>query len=88
MSTQEIAAAALGVPGVIGLHGGQFGEVATYLPGERITGVVLTADSGEVHVVTDLSRNVRAVAEDVRAVAETIAGRPIVVTVEDVVVPS
>lgn len=31
--------AALAVPGVAGLHGGRFGEVAILLPGERIEGL-------------------------------------------------
>ncbi|MBJ8348717.1 hypothetical protein [Antrihabitans sp. YC2-6] len=82
----RIAAAALDVDGVTGLHGGLYGEVATYLPGERISGVLVGAAGGEVHVVTDLRRNIWTVAEEVRAVAEKIAGVPIVVTVEDVVV--
>lgn len=81
---QRIAAAALAVAGVRSLHGGPYGVVATYLPGERVSGVALAEDSGEVHIVTDLSRNVRTVAEEVRGVVEAIAGVPIVVTVEDV----
>ncbi|MFD4183444.1 hypothetical protein ACFWPB_20405, partial [Rhodococcus sp. NPDC058514] len=36
-----IADAVLAVPGVAGLHGGMFGEVATYLPGRRVLGVAL-----------------------------------------------
>ena len=36
--SETVAAAVLAVPGVAGLHGGAFGDVATYLPGARIAG--------------------------------------------------
>jgi hypothetical protein len=80
-----VAHAAMQVDGVTGLHGGEYGEVATYLPGEQIAGVLLGESIGEVHLVTDLRRNVWTVAEEVRAAAEQIAGMPMIVTVEDVV---
>jgi hypothetical protein len=81
---RQVADAALAVSGVLDLHGGMFGEVATYAPGTKITGIRIDADRGEVHLVTDLSRNLRTVAEEVRSEAERIAGLPFVVTVEDV----
>lgn len=84
-TARQVADAALHIEGVADLHGGVFGEVATYLPGERISGVLLGETVGEVHVVTYLRRNIWTVAEEVRAAAEKIAGIPIVVTVEDVV---
>lgn len=34
----SVAAAALSVPGVSRLHGGSFGEVATYLAGRQVEG--------------------------------------------------
>ena len=80
-----LAQAAMQVEGVAELHRGEFGEVATYLPGEQIAGVRLGESVGEIHLVTDLRRNVWTVAEEVRAAAEQIAGMPIIVTVEDVV---
>lgn len=43
--------AALAVPGVTRLSGGAFGEVATYLPGDRVTGVRVGDDGVHVHVV-------------------------------------
>lgn len=72
--------AALAVPGVAGLHGGRFGEVAILLPGERIEGLRNSrrsvehggehgAELGlEIHVVFDVGseREVQAVATDVR----------------------
>jgi len=41
----------LKVPGVSALHGGLFGEVATYLPGRRVSGIRVRDDVSEVHVV-------------------------------------
>ena len=46
-----VADAALSVPGVVGLHRGAFGEVATYLPGRRVEGVRLTDQLCAVHIV-------------------------------------
>ncbi len=79
-----IAARVLGVPGVAGLHGGEFGEVATYLPGRRVLGVRLTDPGCAVHIVVAYPNNVVDVADAVHhAVAPLIAG-PVTVTVEDV----
>ena len=50
-TADEIAAVALAVPDVTRLHAGRFGEVATYLPGRRVTGVKIGDDLIEVHVV-------------------------------------
>ncbi|HEY5855557.1 MAG TPA: hypothetical protein VIW24_16290 [Aldersonia sp.] len=84
MVARQVADAALAVDGVRDLHGGMFGEVATYAPGTKIAGVRIEGDRGEVHLVTDLTRNLRTVAEEVRGEAERITGLPFVVTVEDV----
>ncbi len=46
----EVAAAVLSVDGVVGLHGGMFGEAATYLPGRRVTGVRLGENATEVRL--------------------------------------
>lgn len=79
-----VEAAALGVPGVVALHGGALGEVAVYLPGRRVSGVRLREDLTEVHVVVALGSPVRATADQVqRAVAATRPGR-VDVVVEDV----
>ena len=51
-SPRRSSAAVLSVPDVHDLHGGAFGEVATYLPGRRVPGVRLTDDGVELHVVT------------------------------------
>ncbi|GAA1480853.1 hypothetical protein GCM10009624_12930 [Gordonia sinesedis] len=81
---QRVADAVLAIPGVSGLHGGLFGEVATYLPGGRVSGVALDDNGGSVHVVLDLSRDLLGVADLVRDTATEVAGVPMSVTVEDV----
>jgi uncharacterized alkaline shock family protein YloU len=70
------------------LSGGQFGEVATYLPGRRVRGVRLAGGHVEVHVVACWGARVPDVAAEVRAaVAPIAAGLPIDVHVDDVDVP-
>ncbi|MBY4574009.1 hypothetical protein ACN94_10480 [Gordonia paraffinivorans] len=80
----EVAEAVLAVPGVTGLHGGLLGEVATYLPGRRVAGIALDDEAGEIHIVADLSHDLRSVAATVRNTAEQLAGRPFTVIVEDI----
>ena len=80
-----IAAAVTAVDGVAELHGGMFGEAATYLPGRRVAGVRLDGDDTEVHVSILFGFPVRRVAEAVRdAVAPLVPGA-VHVMVEDVV---
>lgn len=81
----RVARAVLAVPGVRELDGGMFGEVATYLPGERVAGVRLSDTEGEVHIVVDLAHDLREVAAAAGAAAGEVSGVPIAVTVEDVV---
>ena len=81
-----IAAAVTAVPGVAGLHGGMFGEVATYLPGHRVTGIRTNADGvTEVHVTLTFGAAVRDTAARVRDAAAGVAGGVVDVTVEDIV---
>lgn len=84
VTAQLVADAVTRIDGVIRLHGGTFGEVATYRAGGRITGVRIGEKAGEVHLVAGLHRNVRTVGEEARAAAEKIAGVPVTVTVADV----
>ncbi|UYP18064.1 hypothetical protein OED52_15505 [Rhodococcus sp. Z13] len=81
---ERIAEAASGIAGVAGLHGGAFGEVATYLPGRRIEGVRLTDRLCEVHIVVLIPADLPAVAEAVRAQVAPLVEVPVQVTVEDV----
>ena len=45
-----VAAAVRAVPGVADLHAGMFGEVGTYLPGRRVSGVRLGEADTDIHV--------------------------------------
>jgi len=85
----EVAAAVTAVPGVAGLHGGRYGDVATYLPLRRVTGVRLNAreDRVEVHVVAEYLPDLLELAERVRTAARDVVLRPIDVTIEDIRVP-
>jgi hypothetical protein len=76
------------VPGVAALHGGSYGDIATYLPGRRLVGVRIgrQGEPVEVAVVLGLERTIPAVVADVRgAVAAVCGDRPVDVTVADVV---
>lgn len=80
----RITAAVLGCPSVAGLHGGRFGEVATYLPGRRVPGVRLTATEVAVHLVGLYPATVAEIDAQVRAaVAPHLAGLPLAITIED-----
>lgn len=82
---ERVAAVVRGVPGVIALHPGMFGEVGTYLPGRRIAGVRISAETIDVHIVVVFGAPVRRTAAAVRtAVGALYPGRAINVTVEDV----
>jgi len=81
----RIAAMVLAVPGVAGLHGGMFGEAATYLPGRRVSGI-RTSDTGtEIHVSVVYGAPVAEIAQRVRLAVAGLAPQPVGVTVEDVV---
>ncbi|MCA1006150.1 hypothetical protein LCL87_10510 [Rhodococcus hoagii] len=77
------AAAALAVPGVSGLHGGEFGSVATYLPGRRVTGISIGDDACAVHVTLRYPADLIATADRVRDAVRAIVGVPVDVTIED-----
>ena len=79
-----VAAAVLTVPGVISLHGGLFGETATYLPGRRVPGVRLTEDVTDIHLSVVYGAPVFATAQQVRTAVAALATGPVNVTVEDV----
>ncbi|MFC4605013.1 hypothetical protein [Rhodococcus kronopolitis] len=81
---ERIAALVLGVPGVAGLHGGQFGEVATYLPGRRVSGVTLTDTACAIHIGVSYPANVVDVAARVRTALAAEVTVPVHVTIEDV----
>jgi hypothetical protein len=83
-TADEIAVLVLGVPDVVRLHAGRFGEVATYLPGRRVTGVKLGDDLIEVHIVIAGQVPVRQTAQAVHEALATLIATPVHVFVEDV----
>lgn len=89
------AAAALGAPGVVGLHGGAVGELATYGDGERVRGVRVhdrPTPRLRLHLVVRIGARLDALGDDVRArirealstVAPEFAQGPIDLRVVDV----
>jgi len=80
----ELAELVLAVPGVARLHPGRFGEVATYLPGRRVTGIRSGRDVVEVHLVLAAGHPAQAVAQQVHAVVAARVDLPVQVHVEDV----
>ena len=85
-TADDIAALVLAVPDVTRLHAGRFGEVATYLPGRRITGIRLGDDLIEVHVVVAGQVPIRVTAQLIHAAVATVVATPVHVFVEDVAV--
>ncbi|MFI8566336.1 Asp23/Gls24 family envelope stress response protein [Rhodococcus sp. NPDC078407] len=83
--SEDIADAVLAVDGVVGLHGGMFGEAATYLPGRRIAGIRSGENGTEVHVTLEFGVAVRDTADAVRRTVAAMVDGPVHVTVEDVV---
>lgn len=87
VSADAVAEAALGCPCVVSLATQASTVLATHLPGRRVVGVSLRDDACEVAVVLRLDgRPLPELAEQVRrAVAPVAGGRPVHVTITDVV---
>ena len=83
-TADDIAARVLAVPGVVRLHAGRFGEVATYLPGRRVTGIKIADGGVEVHVVIAADTPIRPTAQLIHAAVATLVAAPVHVYVEDV----
>jgi hypothetical protein len=85
VDVDAVAAAASSCPSVVRLAGGVLGEVATYLPGRRVTGVRLRDGALEVHVVARWVPSLPAVGDEVRAAVRPLVGSlPITVFIDDV----
>lgn len=80
----QVADAVLSVPGVAGLHAGMFGEVGTYLPGEKIPGIRIGEDRTAVHLAITGQLSVHHVASAVQAAVEKLVHGPVDVAVEDI----
>jgi len=79
--------AALATEGVRRLGTGRWSEAATYGPGEKVSGVVVSPDEVRVHVIVRYppAEPLPALAERVRErVARSAGGRAAMVIVEDV----
>ncbi|MGB8405034.1 MAG: Asp23/Gls24 family envelope stress response protein [Mycobacterium sp.] len=81
----RIAAVVTAVDGVAALHAGMFGEVATYLPGRRVSGVRISTDRVDVHVSLTLNAPVRETATAIQRAVAAITDLPVDITVEDLV---
>lgn len=80
-----VAAVVGAVPGVARLCGGKAGEIATYLPGRRVSGVRISDDGVDVHLVARWVASLPQLAQDVRTALRPVVGdRPVSVFVEDV----
>ncbi|MFC7344303.1 hypothetical protein [Saccharopolyspora griseoalba] len=85
-SPQEVAEQVLAHPSVARLHGGRFGEIASYLPGDKVVGVRLPEDApAEIGVALRMDRPLQETAEELRAQLSEQLGRPVDVVVSDVV---
>jgi len=84
----EVVRAVLSCLSVAAMHGGLAGEAASYLPGERVTGVRVLPGSVEVHVVARWSVPAAELAEQIRgATIRAARGRPVDVVIGDLVLP-
>lgn len=85
---EAIAATVRGCPSVVDLVGGRFGEMATYLPGKRITGVRVTDDRIGILLVGRCGIPIPDLAAEVRAALSHLSqGRAVDIRVEDLWVP-
>jgi NADH dehydrogenase FAD-containing subunit len=89
VDAERVAQAVERVPTVARLSAGSVGaEVATYLPGRRVRGVLVDAGTVEVHVVARWPAVLPEVGTAVRAAAAPlVGGRAIEVVIEDLDVP-
>lgn len=83
--SEVIADAVLATAGVARLHGGMFGEAATYLPGRQVSGIRIGEHGTEVHVTLLIGSSIRETADAVRAAVAPLSPGPVHVVVEDVV---
>jgi len=87
---ERIAAVVTAHPAVLRLHGGVFGDVVTYLPGRRLTGVRVGQgdEPVELGVVLVLDRPIPEVVRALRnEVSRMCGGAAVDITVGDVALP-
>ncbi len=81
-----MVAAVLAIPGVADMHDGMFGEIATYLPGRRVPGIQIRDQECHVYVALDFSADIHRTADAIRIIVEPMVGKPVHVTIQDLVV--
>ena len=80
-----VVAAVRGCAGVSGLDGGQFGEVASYLPGRKVQGVVVSGGRVRVQIRSQWAVPAPELAALIRAVLVPLTGhRPVDVVIADI----
>ena len=67
LDADRLATAVRARPHVAGLHGGRFGEIATYLPGRRIAGIRIRPDAITIGVTGRYPATAAEIDADVRA---------------------
>ena len=87
---ERVAAAVTAHPAVVGLHGGLYGAVATYLPGRKLVGVRIGVGDEPVEVAVVLRAD-RPIPDVVRALRREVSGlcggAAVDITVADIVLP-
>lgn len=85
----QVRAVVLAVPGVVAMHAGAFGEVATLLPGRRVRGVRVSEDGrAEVHVVASSTAPLPRTASAVHHAVSPLVPGPVHVAIGDVMTPA
>lgn len=85
VNVDAVAAAVLGCAGVAGLDGGRFGEVASYLPGRKVPGVVVSGGRVTVQIRSRWAVPVPDLAALVTVVLAPLTGRrPVDVVIADI----
>src|ERR1039457_1768720 len=85
VNVDAVAAAVLGCAGVAGLDGGRFGEVASYLPGRKVPGVVVSGGRGTVQIRCRGGGAAPGLAAAITAVRAPLTGRrPVDVVIADI----
>lgn len=80
---EPMAAAVLACPAVARLSAGPYGTVGTYLPGRRVTGVLITDHAVTIRLVAH-PVGVRTIEAQVRAAAATVVpGLPVDIAIDD-----
>jgi hypothetical protein len=85
VDVDAVAAAVLGCAGVSGLDGGRFGEVASYLPGRKVEGVVTSRGRVRVQIRARWGVAVPELAALIATVLMPLTGpRPVDVVIADI----